>query len=117
MATLCIVGKGKTAGMTLIFFSTELVLPSSKYQHSAAIPLAIAWKQSVHACVELLQGGKTMNARVRVLRIVPGSDLITERQKPRILPALKHIDPPNRERVPVAYRRGAFEGLYDAMAE
>ena len=117
MATLCFVGEGKTAGMTVIFFSTARVLPSSKYQHSAAISLTITWKQSVHACLELLQGGKTMNAIVRVVRIVPGRDLITERRKPRISPALMRFDPPNRERVPVAYCRGAFYGLSDAIVE
>lgn len=58
-----------------------------------------------------------MNARVRVARIVPGSDLITERQKPRISPARIRYDSPSRERVPVAYCRGAFHGLFDAMAE
>ena len=58
-----------------------------------------------------------MNARVRVVRIVPGSDLITEQRKPRISPALMRFDPPNRERVLVAYCRGAFHGLSDAMAK
>ena len=55
-----------------------------------------------------------MNVNVR---IIPGSDYITERRKPKLPPARIHFDPPKQERVFVIYWRGAKRGFFDAMVE
>ena len=58
-----------------------------------------------------------MNENVRIVRVVPGGDYTTEQQKPKLPLARILFDPPNQERVLVAYCRGDFHRLFDAMVE
>ena len=58
-----------------------------------------------------------MNENVRIVRVVPGGVLSPKGQKPQLPPARILFDPPNQESVLVAYCRGDFHGLFDAMVE
>ena len=55
-----------------------------------------------------------MNANVL---IIPDSDQIHERRKPKKPPARIHFDPPNKERVFIICWRGAKRGFFDATVE
>lgn len=57
-----------------------------------------------------------MNENIHTVRIISGNDQISERWKPKPSPARILFDPPNQERVLVAYWRGAY-GFFDAMVE